>query len=201
MSTVLPLQSVTAPTLVTPDGGAPFWQFPETWTATEIADFNEAMAELTTETDRLAEVKHEVRVEAESPAVVIASARADLASRRQERLDIERDRVEDGIFDDLAKEYGGAHRVGRIRTREGSIMLRPMTAQEADVVAIRCANAQLSVTDKGKIHNDAQLALVRHPARPKLDELLGRYITLWGSIYEASDKLSNGLAEEASKKG
>lgn len=201
MSADINTRPVTVPTLCAIDSAAPFWVFPESWDPTAIADFNAAMAELTTENERLAEVKDEVRAEAESPAAIIASTRATLAARRLERLTLERDRAEDAIFDELAKEYGGAHRVGRIRTVEGSIMIRSMTGPESDALALRSSNPQLSEIDKIKLHKDATVQLVRHPSRARLDELTGLYISLWGAIYEARDSISSGLAETVAKKG
>jgi hypothetical protein len=192
---------VSVPTLITPDDGAPpFWQFPDSWDGSATGDFLAAMLELETELGRLAEVREEVRAEAESPTAVIANTRAALAARRQERIALERDREEDAIFDALIKEYGGEHRVARIRTREGSIMLRPMTSQESDLVATRCSNPQLTEIAKAALHKDATVQLVRHPSRAKFDEIMGLYISLWGKIYDARDAVSSGIAEEASKK-
>lgn len=194
---------VTIPTLITPADAAvaPFWQFPESWDAAAVSDFMAATTELETEVTRLAEAVEDARAEAESPAAVIAETRAALAKRRAERLALERDRAEDIIFAELAKEYGGEHRVGRVRTREGSIMIRPMTSAESDALALRCSNPQLSEIDKAKLYRDSTVGLVRHPSRAKLDELTNTYVTLWGPIYEARDAISNGLAETVAKKG
>ncbi|MFT3773012.1 MAG: hypothetical protein QM820_47115 [Minicystis sp.] len=169
------------------------------WSPEQKAAYEAAMAELAHEEERLAEVKATEEAKKTAPEAVIASKKAELSAKRAERERVEREAAEDAIWAELVANHGEKH-VARIRTVEGSIMIRGNTAKEIEATSIRLDAAKSDI-DRVKIANNALRATVLHPSLERFDKLVESYPGLWSALYAPRDVLNRGLEEEREGKG
>ena len=109
--------TLSAPLESTGDDGARSWSFPTSWKDEEIAAFVELREWELVEEELAAEQERLAR----APARLIEAKTKELAKKRAARVAAERDVAEDVIYEAAVAEHGGEHRVGRIRTPDGSI--------------------------------------------------------------------------------
>jgi hypothetical protein len=169
------------------------------WTPEQVAAYEAALKELAHEEERLAEIKAAEEEAKTSPAAVIAAKKAEAAKRRAEREKAERESREDAIWADLVAKHGENH-LARIRTVEGSIMIRSNTRIELEKLSIQLEAAK-SDLDKVKIANRAIRDTVLHPPLAEFDKLTESYPALWSALYEPRDVLNKGLEQEIAGKG
>jgi hypothetical protein len=196
MSTTPPL----APVLVTPDQGAPFWQFPAAWSAEAQADWLEAQAELERELAIETEARAAEEAREADPHTLIEAMRETTRQKREARELAERTRADDAVAHTLEEKHGKG-RVGRVETVEGAILMRPATETEMDAAALRASKDGLSALDQEKIFRSAILATVEHPARSKVDATMARYPGLWPKVIAERDRLISGVRSDLEKKG
>jgi ribosomal protein L17 len=163
------------------------------------AEYEAMLAELAHEEERLATLAEEKAAAAVSPSTILAAKREEIQAKRAVREKLERDANDELAFEELASKFG-KHRVARIRTVEGAIILRPMTDVEIDVTSIK-ARAMETDAQKTKVHKAALLGTVAHPSKERVEKLLADYPGLWGDLYQARDAIISGLDEERVKKG
>jgi hypothetical protein len=169
-----------------------------TWTPQQKAAYAALQLEVEKEEKRLSDLAEEATALAASPDTALAAKAAELSAKRAAREKQERDAADDLAYDVAVKELGES-RVARVRTVEGSIIMRPLTDVELDV-AIHRSEGKTEL-DKVKIHKEAVKKTVRHPSPEKFTQIVGKYPALWGDLYEARDALISGREEEREKKG
>jgi hypothetical protein len=197
---MLTAHALSMPTLVTPDEGAPFYQFPPTWTSEAQAEFLEAQAELDAELAFEAEAKAAQEAHDADPSTAIEAMRATVRAKREARELAERTRADDAVFASLEEKHGKG-RVGRVETVDGAILMRPETEMEMDAAMIRAGAEGMSVLDQEKTLRAAILATIEHPARGKVERTLSTYPLLWGAVVKERDRLISGVREAVQKKG
>ncbi|MEO5730972.1 MAG: hypothetical protein ABI134_33650 [Byssovorax sp.] len=196
-----PSPYTTDPTLAEPlelilEHGERCWTFPASWKDEEVRAFLALREEELVE-DLLVEEQGRLAL---APARIIEAKSKELARKRAARLAAERDAAEELIYQAAVKEHGGEHRVGRIRTPEGSILLRPQAPKEIDRLGIRLTADGMKDADQLLLVREALITTVVHPARAGFEAIVGLYPGLWKTLYEARDKLVDGRAEELGKK-
>lgn len=186
----------TIPHQETDGTGKVRWSFPSTWAPADCLAFEGLMADVGEEEERIGVLDEA----AFAPSAILASKRAELAEVRAQRVARERDADEDAVFAAASKAHGGDHRVFRLRTCEGSIILRPETLAELDRVGVRITAEGIKPAEVVAISRDSLAATVVHPPRARLDAILALYPGLWTALYDARRALTSGLVEDAEKK-
>lgn len=189
-------EPVTIPTQIIGSDGKTIWVFPDTWSAENSLTFESMMRDLAAEDERIAAI----REAAHSPAAMLDAKRLELVAKKAARVALERDAEEDVIYAAAVKEHGGAHRVARVRTREGSIILRAMTCTESDRVGARINADGIKNSEIVTLSRDALRATVVHPPLPAFDKLVNDYASLWVDLYAERDRLTSGREDAAEKK-
>lgn len=177
------------------DSGA--WVFPEAWDAPARSSFQTMVTELEAEEQRLADARATAKESAASPSAIVSKKREELAQKRAQREQVEKDLAEDAVFAELMVKHGG--RIKRVRTVEGSVGLRAMLQVEADASSVR-ADAMQSELDKLKVYRDATANTVVYPSVEEFKRLMGKYPGLWTDIFKARDELVSGRREDEAKK-
>lgn len=122
-----------------------------------------------------------------SPAAVIRKMQAEADAAQRELAD-------DAEFEKAETQYGRG-RVARLRTVEGSILLRAMTLEETDKAEARAAALQ-APAERTTVHREALLDLVVYPSVAEVRKRVQKYPALWSILYVARDRLITGVEEE-----
>ena len=183
------------PTMTTGVAGRS-WSFPSTWTPELAETFVTADDEERGEEVEIADLQ----ALAFAPARIVEAKVQALAETRALRIAVARDLDEDAIYAKAVADYGGAARVERMRTPEGSIILRPLTVTEVDKIAARAGADGMTLADTTILYRGQLAASVVHPARPRFEQLVELYPGLWATLIAARDRLISGSLEAAEKK-
>jgi hypothetical protein len=184
--------AITVPTEIVA-AGVRSWSFPSSWTPELAETFVTADDEERGETAAIADLE----ALAIAPARLVEAKVQALAEARALRITMARDLDEDAIYKKALVDHGRARRV---RTPEGSIILRPLTTKEVDNIAGRMMADGMSVTDKTLLWRGQIATSAVHPSRPRFDQIVDLYPGIWSALIEARDQLIDGELEDAEKK-
>ncbi|XXY23367.1 hypothetical protein WME88_27525 [Sorangium sp. So ce216] len=169
------------------------------WTPEQIKAYQDAADALASE-ESAAEQAREARARVEaSPEAMAEKLREQAAEAREARARAERDAEDDAAYRKACKEYG-EKRVMRIRTVEGSVIQRAMSAKEWEDFSDRIAGLE-SQDDIKKVGQQATLDTVVHPPRPRVLQMVDKLPRLWVHLYTARDELVTGVEEVIRGKG
>lgn len=164
------------------------------WTEDEKAALEGALSE--------AELWAVARVEAESrsPADIIAAKRREAQAAKRAAELAHREREADAAFVKACDEHG-PDRVGRIRTVEGSVIIRAMTGDEVDR-SMSAPTEGLSRLEQVKLARAEIKRLLVYPAPEVLEERAQkRFPGLWTELFFLRDLLTSGVRADIEKKG
>jgi hypothetical protein len=170
------------------------------WTPEQRDAYERATAEAEYEAASLAAEKAQRDAAASSPEALIEAAREKAAAAKKEREKAAREAEDDAAFKAAVRAQGGEHRVARVRTYEGSIVLRAAGKLEWTEFQERVGALQ-SDEDKLSLARSMTLDTVLHPARHRVLELCDRFPGLWIYLYGARDALVDGLEQQSRGKG
>lgn len=137
--------------------------------------------------------------EQESEEAQIARLQLQQQAAERERLRLEREKASEHIYRKACLEHG-EHRVARIHTVEGPLVLRPMTGLEADDLDVR-QDALAKDIEKTKAAIEAACDTLLYPTAEEFREWLAKYPTLSVDVFKARNKVMSGLKEEERGKG
>ncbi|XXX73879.1 hypothetical protein WMF30_40155 [Sorangium sp. So ce134] len=169
------------------------------WTPEQIKAYEEAEAALAAEESAIAEARARQEREAASPEALADKLREQAAEAREARARAERDAEDDAAYRKACKEHG-EKRVMRIRTVEGSVIQRAMSAREWEDFSDRISGLE-SQEDIKKVGQQATLDTVVHPPRPRVLQMVEQLPRLWVHMYTARDELVTGVEEVIRGKG
>jgi hypothetical protein len=170
------------------------------WSPEQIKAYEEAAAALAAE-QAAEEQARAARERAEaSPEALAEKLRAQAAAAREARAVRERDAADDAAYRKVCAAHGGEKRVARVRTIEGSIIMRAMSAPAWEDFQERVAGLE-APADILKIAQQVTLDHIEHPKRERVLEILKDLPRLWPFLYAARDQLVTGVEEEARGKG
>jgi hypothetical protein len=170
------------------------------WSAEQVKAYEAATAALKSEEDATAQEAARIKAEETSPEALIAAAREQAEELKAERERAARERADDRAYAAAVKAEGGDHRVARVRTHEGSVLLRPMTAAAWEEFCERLEELK-EESDKRRISRETVISTRIHPDRTRFDYLVERFPFLWTHLYMARDALIDGVKQEARGKG
>ncbi|WP_155798866.1 hypothetical protein [Sorangium cellulosum] len=170
------------------------------WTPEQIEAYELAASALAAEEEETRAALERAGREASSPEGMVEKLREQAAAAREARARAERDAADDAAYRKACKEHGGEKRVARVRTVEGSVIMRAMTRQQHEDFSDRIAGLEAEA-DILKVAQQATLDTVVHPPRPRMLEILELYPRLWVHLYSARDALITGVEEAARGKG
>lgn len=187
--------NLTVPT-ETVAAGVRSWSFPSSWTPELAATFVTADDEERGETAAIADLE----ALAIAPARIVEAKVQALADARALRIIVARDLDEDIVFKKAVADYGGESRVRRVRTPEGSIILRPLTTKEIDRQSERSSADGMKSADLAILFREFIAKSVVHPARARFDQIVELYPGVWSKLAQERDALISGALEDAEKK-
>lgn len=168
------------------------------WSAEQVKAYDAAMSALQAEEQQAAEQATKRKAEAESPETLIALAQEKAAAVKRERERAAQEAADDRAYARAVKEQGGAHRVGRIDTHEGTIILIPMTGTAYEDFADRISHLTED-HDLTRVSQETIWKTLYHPARDRFDELVSRFPGVWPRLFNARNALIDGVKEEQRK--
>lgn len=169
------------------------------WTPEQIKAYEDAAAALAAE-HAAADAARTARERAESsPEALAEKLREQAAAARAERERAEREAADDAAYRKACKEHG-EKRVMRVKTVEGSVILRAMSAREWEDYCDRVAGLE-SQDDIQKVARQSVLDTLVYPDRNRTLAILDLLPGLWVSLYGARDQLVTGVEEVVRGKG
>lgn len=191
--------SVSGPTEIVTDG-ARSWLIPASWTPDQAVAYVGAADEEQTEAAAIAEIEADIEACALNPARIIEAKVREVGEKRAERIARSRDRDEDSIYAKALVDFGGDRRVARVRTPEGSIIMRPLTGAECDKTSERTSKPGMKAADAAILLREQLAGSVVHPTRERFNTIVEMFPGLWSTLIEARDRLIDGTVEDAEKK-
>lgn len=168
------------------------------WTEAQRAELIAAQADLAQEIDELADAEAARQALANAPEAIIAATRAEAAQKRAAAELAKRELVADGVYAKMCAEHGEG-RVGRLITKEGSVILRPMTLAEVDAATMSAKD--LKGLDVIKFGREQVKSICVYPSAEELNRLADRYVGLWGELFGVRDAISQAAREDTAGKG
>lgn len=126
----------------------------------------------------------------EAAAALPPSPEDALRAEEEQLARMEREEADEAAWQSALVKHGKG-RVGRIRTVEGSIIVRTLTLAESDASGHRIGAAQDSAT-KTMIGRECTLDVVVYPARDRVRAMCEARPLLWMKLYEVRDALALG---------
>jgi hypothetical protein len=170
------------------------------WSADQVKAYETASLALAAEEQAAAEELARRKTAAESPEAMIEAATEKAAALKRERERAAIESGDDRAYTKAVREHGGDHRVARVRTHEGSILLTPMGASAWEGFKDRIAELK-SDADIDRLAKETIYETLYHPTPARFDEIVGRFPGIWTHLYTARNALVDGVLEEARPKG
>jgi hypothetical protein len=168
------------------------------WTPEQVKAYEAAMAALQAEERQASEQAAQQKVDADSPETLIAAAQEKAATVKRERERAAQQVADDRAYARAVKEQGGEHRVARILTHEGSVILVPMTAPAWEYFR-ETVEGYTAPRDIDGAARESICNTLYHPDRTRFDELVAKFPGIWAHLFAARNALVDGVQEEARK--
>lgn len=170
----------------------------KSWTEAQRTAYIAAQTDLEHEAEALAALEAEEAARKNAPESVIAGMQAEAAQKRAALALAKRELVADGVYAKMCAEHGEG-RVGRLITKEGSVILRPMTLAEVDAATMGAKD--LKGLDVLKFGREQIKSIAVYPSAEELDKLADRYVGLWSELFGVRDAISQAAREDTAGKG
>lgn len=169
------------------------------WSPEQVKAYESAAAALAAEQGMLVDAQAARERAAASPEAMAEQLREQTAAARAARERAARDAEDDDAYRKACKTHG-EKRVMRVRTVEGSVVLRAMGATAWEEYSDRIAGFE-NQSDVLKLSRSVTLDTIVYPPRERVLAMVELLPRLWTHLYAARDELVTGVEEVIRGKG
>jgi hypothetical protein len=188
------------------DTWAGAWAFPPSWSEDDRKAWAEIQGNKIHETKRLETAVAALDAAANSPATLLANARAEVDEVQRAREAAERRALGEAAWLQARERFGD--RAERLNTVDGDVIIQvAMTLQEVDVTNARVGklveaagdDKVRAISEANGAHRDAVLAKIVHPAQDRVKALGVKRPELWADLCAMRDRLVRARADAEGK--